>query len=83
MESLQLLIYFGGLVTASIASIAYLITGKTWVAPAIIGPIFLFISFYSPYQWYVILVGAIFTLVAYLISLLIKVLLKKDKQSAS
>lgn len=83
MESLQLLIYFGGLVTASIASIAYLITGRTWVAPGIIFPIFLFVSFYSPYQLNVILIGTIFTLIAYLISLLIKVLMKKDRQSVS
>lgn len=83
MESLQLLMYFGGLVTASIASIAYLITGKTWVASAIVLPIFVFISFYSPYQVQVILIGVGFALVSYLISLLIKILMKKDRKSKS
>jgi hypothetical protein len=83
MESLQLLIYFGGLVTASIASIAYLITNKTWLASAIILPIFVFISFYSPYQVEVLLIGAGFALLSYLISLAIKILMKRDKKSAS
>jgi hypothetical protein len=83
MESLQLLIYFGGLVTASIASIAYLITNKTWIASAIILPMFVFISFYSDFQVYVILIGVGFALLSYLISLAIKMLMTKDKKSAS
>lgn len=79
MESLQLLIYFGGLVTASVASIAYLLTRKMWVAPVIIMPMFIMISLYSAFQLYVLLIGAGFSIISFLISLGVKVLLNKDK----
>lgn len=81
-ESLQLLIYFGGLVTVSIASISYLLTRKTWIASVIIFPMFFFISIYSAYQLYVILIGVAFSLLAYLMSIAVKALLNRDKKAS-
>ncbi|MFT9849316.1 hypothetical protein [Aneurinibacillus sp. REN35] len=77
---LKLVFYFGGLVTFVVALLTYFATKRAWPAPVVLLPMFGFVAYYSQDQQTVFLIGAGFSLLAYLIALLIKVLIQRDKQ---
>ncbi|GEN35567.1 MULTISPECIES: hypothetical protein [Aneurinibacillus] len=77
---LQLVLYFGGLVTFAVALITYFAAKRAWPAPAILMPMFVFVSYYSVNQQTILWIGAGFSLLGYLVALTIKILVQRDRQ---
>ncbi|MBN6186105.1 hypothetical protein JQN58_03765 [Aneurinibacillus sp. BA2021] len=77
---LKLVFYFGGLVTFVVALLTYFATKRAWPAPVILLAMFGFVAYYSQNQQTIFLIGAGFSLLAYLIAWLIQFLVQKDRQ---
>lgn len=77
---IQLVLYFGGLVTFTVSLVTYFATKRAWPAPVVLMPMFAFVSYYSTNEQMILWIGAGFSLLAYLVALTIKVLIKREKQ---